>query len=56
MTGDPVPARVRDPRKLRPQLENIRVELGPAVTLADVIRKFLREGIERHNRQKKGTS
>ena len=30
--------------------------LGPDVTLAGFIWKFLREGIERHNRQKKGTA
>jgi len=37
---------------LRAQLEAIRAEMGPDTSLADVIRKFIREGIERHNQQK----
>jgi hypothetical protein len=34
---------------LRAQLEKIQAELGPDTSLADVIRKFIREDIERHN-------
>jgi hypothetical protein len=38
---------------LRAQLEVIRAEMGPDTSLADVIRRFIREGIDRHNNQKK---
>lgn len=41
---------------LREQLEKIRAEMGPDVSLADVIRKAIREFIANHNQQKKNTS
>jgi hypothetical protein len=42
---------VADPGgKLRPQLEEIRAGLGEDVTLADVIRRFIREGIVRYHK------
>ena len=34
-------------RSLRPQPEKIRADPGPDVTLADVISRFIREGIDR---------
>lgn len=36
---------------LREQLEVIRAEMGPDTSLADVIRRFIREGIDRYNQQ-----
>jgi hypothetical protein len=36
---------------LRKQLEVIRAEMGPDTSLADVIRRFIREGIARYNQQ-----
>lgn len=51
MTDQQLPA-VRDRgNRLRTQLEAIRAADPDLPTLADVIRRFLREGIERHNQK-----
>lgn len=44
---------VADPGgKLRPDVERIAAELGEDVTLADVIRRFIREGIANYDAKK----